>query len=214
MRAHHRLDAVHLHRRQQRAQRADRRVDRAPAVAPTQLRMVEELRRSSCGARRRCRRSSRRSSISAAGSCAKTPAIERVQVGADAARASALVAKRGSLGQLGLPQHVLAEPRPLALVLDRQVDLDRRPALDEELVRRDRRVRGAAARRLGRRRRPCSTPARPSTRRARRTATRRRGARAGRGSREQRRQDAGVGVHAGGDVGDRDADAAGRLACR
>ena len=40
-----------------------------------------------------------------------------------------LVAKRGSSATSGLREHVLAEARPLAGVLDRQVDLDRRRAL-------------------------------------------------------------------------------------
>ena len=117
------------------------------------------------------------------------------------------------LGQLGPLQHLVAEVEPLALVLQAEHHAAAVGAGGERAVGVDRGVRGAGARRrrravegvvqrvagpLGQRleHRDVQMPASP-------------GARAF----EQRRQDAGVGVHAGRDVGDRRAGLA-RLAGR
>ena len=68
---------------------------------------------------------------------------------ADAGPAAGLVLKRGSSAELGLLEHVGAEPRPLARVLDRRGRPVRRRRVANGTVRRDRRVMRAAARRRG-----------------------------------------------------------------
>ena len=118
-------------------------------------------------------------------------------------RAARWTSKRGSAASAGCRSTLLAEHHPLALVLQPE---HHRPAVagGERAVGIDRRVRGAGARRrrgaVDRR----STADSSSTRPCSRASTRRCGCRARSCPRcDQRREDAAVRVHAGGDVGDR-----------
>ena len=209
--AHHRLDAVDADRRQ-RARAAGRPAirSRASGRAP-QLRMVEELRRPNSCAPRRCRAASSRAMTSVAGQRARTPTRSRRAAPRGAARAARWwrTARRR---RARAAEHVGAEARPLARVLDRR-ERSSAVAGAERPVRRDRRVVRAAPRRRRRRRSRCSRPAAPiHSPSASNSETSIVVPAPVVAAREQRGQDAGVGVHAGGDVGDRDADLAGASA--
>ena len=190
-------------RRQQRRNRPGRRADLGPA--PARLRAAGAAHTSCMSFMRAlaiCASSSRAIDLLGGQRRERLDDDRAQRLARRRARASSTT-KRSSVASSGRCEHLLAEGDPLALVLQAQ---HHRLAVagGERAVGIDRRVRGAGARRRRRRRRRRSTADSSSTRPCSR-ASRRRCAqpwpvlpRC-----DQRRQDAAVGVHAGGDVGDR-----------
>ena len=119
--AHRRRDTAHLDRRQQRTKRSRRRVDLAPALLARSAADARRSRRSSRAGRWRCPPASSRATTSSA--------LRRVEHSSNhliecrsMPHAIAIRLEAFVIRQLRAPKHLATETRPLAPVLNREVN--------------------------------------------------------------------------------------------
>ena len=202
--SHGRLDARDIHRRDERRKRPDRRLDGLPAIARCQLGMLDEFADGVHPGIGNLRCFEPLDDLPGA-ETAEDLVDHRVQF-APMGDTMRVRVEAGIRGQLRTPQHDAAEALPFAFVLNTQVDCFAVPAL-ERAVGRDRRMVHARPRRRLSAATIVGWIAHPLAESLEHRDVDG-GALFGPVPAQERRQDPGVRIHSGGDVGDRDPDLA------